>query len=130
MSNTFSSEWKAGKLETWDGGDLGNCSSILFDDKLATVEVSIVKELSKKDALEVTSMVLSGQVGSDKKNIQKLVISGEKNYSISICRFKCGNYKFSNKDSIKSNFCSNEKSAPKTTKRPENWSYYTSFIAP
>merc|ERR1719309_1590873 len=89
--------------ETWDGGDLGNCSSILFDDKLATVEVSIVKELSKKDALEVTSMVLSGQVGSDKKNIQK---------------FKCGNYKFSNKDSIKSNFCSNEKTAPRTTKRP------------
>jgi len=103
LSNTFSSEWKAGKLETWDGGDLGNCSSILFDDKLATVEVSIVKELSKKDALEVTSMVLSGQVGSDKKNIQK---------------FKCGNYKFSNKDSIKSNFCSNEKTAPRTTKRP------------
>merc|ERR1719233_1405758 len=98
-----SSEWKAGKLETWDGGDLGNCSSILFDDKLATVEVSIVKELSKKDALEVTSLLLSGQVGSDKKNIQK---------------FKCGNYKFSNKDSIKSNFCSNEKSAPRTTKRP------------
>jgi len=103
LSNTFSSEWKAGKLETWDGGDLGNCSSILFDDKLATVEVSIVKELSKKDALEVTSMVLSAQVGSDKKNIQK---------------FKCGNYKFSNKDSIKSNFCPNEKSAPRTTKRP------------
>ena len=81
MSNTFSSEWKAGKLETWDGGDLGNCSSILFDDKLATVEVSIVKELSKKDALEVTSMVLSAQVGSDKKNIQKSVISKKKKIS-------------------------------------------------
>ena len=35
-----------------------------------------------------------------------------------IFRFKCGNYKFSNKDSIKSNFCPNEKSAPRTTKRP------------
>ena len=81
LSNTFSSEWKAGKLETWDGGDLGNCSSILFDDKLATVEVSIVKELSKKDALEVTSMVLSAQVGSDKKNIQKSVISKKKKIS-------------------------------------------------
>merc|ERR1712168_1252153 len=103
LSNTFSSEWKAGKLETWDGRDLGNCSSILFDDKLSTIEVSIVKELSKKDALEVTNMVLSAQVGSDKKNIQK---------------FKCGNYKFSNKDATKSNFCPNEKSAPSTTKRP------------
>jgi len=103
LSNTFSSEWKAGKLETWDGGDLGNCSSILFDDKLSTIEVSIVKELSKKDALEVTNMVLSAQVGSDKKNIQK---------------FKCGSYKFSNTDAIKSNFCPIEKSAPSTTKRP------------
>jgi len=103
LSNTFSSEWKAGKLETWDGGDLGNCSSILFDDKPAAVEVSIVKRLSKKDALEVTSMVMSAQVGSDKRNIKK---------------FKCGNYKFSNIDSIKSNFCPNEKSAPRTTKRP------------
>merc|ERR1712168_572241 len=103
LSNTFSSEWKAGKLETWDGRDLGNCPSILFDDKLSTIEVSIVKELSKKDALEVTNMVLSAQVGSDKKNIQK---------------FKCGRYKFSKTDATKSNFCPNEKSAPRTTKRP------------
>ena len=35
-----------------------------------------------------------------------------------ISRFKCGNYKFSNKDSIKSNFCPKETSAPRTTKRP------------
>jgi len=103
LSNTFGSEWKAGKLETWDGRDLGNCTSILFDDKLGSVEVSIVKELKKKDPLDVSSMVLSGQVGSDKKNTQK---------------FKCGAYKFSAKDAIKSNFCSNEKSAPRTTKRP------------
>merc|ERR1719290_519476 len=103
LSNTFSSEWKAGKLETWDGRDLGNCSSILFDDKLASLEVSIVKELSKKDALEVTSMVLSAQVGSDKKNIQM---------------FKCGSYKFSNKDAIKSNSGTSEKSSPRTPSRP------------
>merc|ERR1719481_2120093 len=102
LSNTFSSEWKAGKLETWDGRDLGNCSSILFDDKLASLEVSIVKELSKKDALEVTSLELSAQVGSDKKNTQM---------------FKCGSYKFSNKDAIKSNFCTSEKSSSRTTSR-------------
>merc|ERR1711936_1376594 len=67
LSHTFSSEWKKNKLETWDGRKLGNCSDILFDDKLSSVEVSIVKELSKKDPLEVTSIALSAQVGSDKK---------------------------------------------------------------
>eukprot|EP00090_Calanus_glacialis_P014599 TRINITY_DN2341_c0_g1_i1.p1 TRINITY_DN2341_c0_g1~~TRINITY_DN2341_c0_g1_i1.p1 ORF type:complete len:659 (-),score=180.99 TRINITY_DN2341_c0_g1_i1:95-2071(-) len=103
LSHVLSSEWKAKKLETWDGSDLGNCSSILFDDKLSSIEVSIVKALSKKDALEVTSMVLSAQVGSDKKKIQK---------------FKCGSYKFTARDAVKSNFCLNEKSAPATTKRP------------
>ena len=71
LSHVLSSEWKAKKLETWDGSDLGNCSSILFDDKLSSIEVSILKALSKKDALEVTSMVLIAQVGSDKKKIQK-----------------------------------------------------------
>ena len=33
-------------------------------------------------------------------------------------RFKCGSYKFSKTDATKSNFCPNEKSAPRTTKRP------------
>lgn len=103
LSHVLSSEWKANKLETWDGSDLGNCSSILFDDKLSSIEVSIVKALNKKDALEVTSMVLIAQVGSDKKKIQK---------------FKCGSYKFTARDAVKSNFCLNEKSAPATTKRP------------
>jgi len=97
LSNTFSSEWKAGKLETWVERDLWNCSSILFDDNLPFIEVSIVKELSKKDALEVTNMVLSAQVGSDKNNIKK---------------FKCGSYKFSKTDATKSNFCPIEESAP------------------
>ena len=66
----LSSEWKKNKKETWDGGKLGNCSDILFDDKLSSIEVSILKALSKKDPLEVTSMVLSAQVGSDKKKVQ------------------------------------------------------------
>eukprot|EP00092_Neocalanus_flemingeri_P011880 GFUD01012812.1.p1 GENE.GFUD01012812.1~~GFUD01012812.1.p1 ORF type:complete len:810 (+),score=226.03 GFUD01012812.1:149-2578(+) len=102
LSNTFGSEWKAKKLETWDGSDLGNCSSILFDDKLSSIEVTILKALSKKDALEVTSMVLSGQIGSDKKKVQM---------------FECGSYKFSNKDAQKSNFCL-KKTTTATTKRP------------
>jgi len=107
LSHTFSSEWKKNKLETWDGRKLGNCSDILFDDKLSSVEVSIVKELSKKDPLEVTSIALSAQVGSDKKNIQM---------------FKCRSYSFRATDSLKSNTCLNEKTAPKsaptTTKKP------------
>jgi len=103
LSHLLSSEWKANKLETWDGSDLGDCSSILFNENLSSIEVSIVKALSKKDPLEVTAMVLSAQVGSDKKNIQK---------------FKCGSYKFSKTDASKSNVCPNEKSAPRTTKKP------------
>jgi len=107
LSHTFGSEWKKNKLETWDGRKLGNCSDILFDDKLSSVEVSIVKELSKKDPLEVTSIALSAQVGSDKKNIQM---------------FKCRSYSFRATDSVKSNTCLNEKTAPKsapvTTRKP------------
>merc|ERR1712215_284939 len=107
LSHTFSSEWKKNKLETWDGRKLGNCSDILFDDKLSSVEVSIVKELSKKDPLEVTSITLYGQVGSDKKNLQM---------------FKCRSYSFRATDSLKSNNCLNEKttpkSAPTTPKKP------------
>ena len=42
------------------------------DDKLSTVKVSIVKDSSRKDALEVTNMVLSTQNRSDKKEYTKL----------------------------------------------------------
>jgi len=107
LSHTFGSEWTKNKLETWDGRKLGDCSSILFDEKLSSVEVSIVKELKRKDPLEVTSITLSGQVGSDKKNVQM---------------FKCRSYSFLATDPLKSNTCLNEKTAPKsvpsTTRRP------------
>jgi len=107
LSHTFSSEWKANKLETWDGRKLGNCSDILFDDKLSSIEVAIVKDLNKKDPLKVTSITLSGQVGSDKKNILK---------------FNCPKYEFTAKDSKKSNFCLNSAAVttrkPPTTRRP------------
>jgi len=102
LSHLLSSEWVAKKLETWDGSDLGNCSSILFDDKLSSVEVAILKAKKKEDALEVTSMKLTAQVGSDKKNLQT---------------FECGSYKFAKKDSTKSNFCL-KSSLKTTTKRP------------
>jgi len=99
LSHTFGSEWTKNKLETWDGRKLGNCSKILFDDKLSSVEVSIVKELKRKDPLEVTSITLSAQVGSDKKNLQM---------------FKCRSYSFRATDSLKSNNCLNEKTSPKS----------------
>jgi len=99
LSHTFGSEWTKNKLETWDGRKLGNCSKILFDDKLSSVEVSIVKELKRKDPLEVTSITLSAQVGSDKKNLQM---------------FKCRSYSFRATDSLKSNNCLNDKTSPKS----------------
>ena len=43
------------------------------DDKLSTVKVSIVKDSSRKDALEVTNMVLSTHNRSDKKEYTKVV---------------------------------------------------------
>ena len=64
LSHTFSSEWVKNKLETWDGSKLGNCSSILFDDKLTDIKVNILKAQSKKDSLEVTSLVLTAQAGT------------------------------------------------------------------
>ena len=68
LSNLLSGEWRAKKKETWDGGKLGNCSQILFDDKLSSIDVTILKD-GKRAGPEVSSMVLSGQVGSDKKKI-------------------------------------------------------------
>merc|ERR1712168_1014769 len=55
LSNLLGSEWVAKKKETWDGGKLGNCSQILFDDKLSSIEASILKN-GKKDGPEVANM--------------------------------------------------------------------------
>merc|ERR1719411_1174239 len=69
LSNLLSGEWRAKKKETWDGSKLGNCSQILFDDKLSSIEVSLLKD-GKRAGPEVVSMNLTGQIGSDKKNIK------------------------------------------------------------
>merc|ERR1711874_951752 len=95
LSNLLSGEWRAKKKETWDGSKLGNCSQILFDDKLSSVEVTILKD-GKRVGPEVSGLVLSGQVGTDKKNLQS---------------FQCGGYRFSASDRQKSNSCSNLKSS-------------------
>ena len=104
LSHLFGSEWLAKKKETWDGGDLGNCSSILFDQNLSSVEVAILKN-GKKTAPEITSMELTGQIGSDKKKTQV---------------FKCGSYKFTKNDAQKTSFCLNNKAPPKPTTRPKS----------
>jgi len=91
----------AKKKETWDGGKLGNCSQILFSDKLSTIEVSLLKD-GKKAGPDVESIVVTGQVGSDKKKTQS---------------FKCGRYRFSASDRQKSNFCSNSQTGSITTQR-------------
>jgi len=104
LSHLLGSEWVAKKKETWDGGDLGNCSSILFDQNLSSVEVAILKN-GKKTAPEITSMELTGQVGSDKKKTQV---------------FKCGSYKFTKNDAQKTSFCLNNKAPPKPTTRPKS----------
>merc|ERR1711936_957482 len=102
LSNLLSGEWVAKKKETWDGGKLGNCSQILFDDKLSAIDVTILKD-GKRAGPEVSSMVLSGQVGSDKKKTQS---------------YTCGSYKFSASDRQKTNFCSRSGATPAvTTKR-------------
>ena len=48
-------EWVAKKKETWDGSDLGNCSQILFDEKLTSIEVVLLKN-GKKSAPEILNM--------------------------------------------------------------------------
>ena len=102
LSNTFSGEWVAKKKETWDGRKLGNCSDILFDDKLSTIDVTLLKD-GKRAGPEVTSIVLTGQIGSDKKKTQS---------------YSCGSYRFSASDRQKTNFCSRTGSTPTvTTKR-------------
>ena len=102
LSNLLSGEWVAKKKETWDGSKLGNCSQILFDDKLSTIEVSLLKD-GKRAGPDVTSMVLTGQIGADKKKTQS---------------YTCGSYKFSASDRQKTNFCSRSGATPAvTTKR-------------
>ena len=101
LSNLLSSEWVANKKETWDGSKLGNCSQILFDENLSTIEVALLKD-GKKNGPEVKSMTLSGQIGSDKKKLNL---------------YKCGSYKLSATDTVKSNFCSKQSSTPTTTSR-------------
>jgi len=101
LSHTFSSEWVAKKKETWDGSDMGNCSGILFDSKLSSIEVVLLKS-GKKSAPEIKSIIVTGQVGSNKANLQT---------------YKCGEYKFSKTDNQKSRFCITDSvpsSAPRT----------------
>merc|ERR1712106_389061 len=90
LSYTFKSEWQANEKETWEGSDLGNCSDILFDNKLSNINVSILKELNKKDPLEVTSMLLTAQAGPD------------------IQMFKGESYSLTPTDKIKTNPCSSQ----------------------
>merc|ERR1711910_33369 len=92
LSNLLSGEWRAKKKETWDGSKLGNCSQILFDDKLSAIEVTLLKD-GKRAGPEVTSMVLTGQVGSDKKKVSS---------------FQCGSYRFSASDRQKRNTCTKQ----------------------
>merc|ERR1711868_175174 len=104
LSHTFSSEWVAKKKETWDGSDMGNCSGILYNSKLSSIEVVVLKS-GKKSAPEITNIVVTGQVGSNKASLQT---------------YKCSSYKFSKTDSQKSSFCVSGNVSPKatTTSRP------------
>jgi len=99
LSHTFSSEWVKNKKETWDGSDLGNCTQILFDENLSSIELALLKD-GKKTGPEVKSITLSAQVGSDKKNIKT---------------YKCGSYKLLASDRIKSNFCQRQSAAKPTS---------------
>ena len=96
LSNLLSGEWVAKKKETWDGGKLGNCSQILFSDRLTSIEASILKN-GKRAGPEVVNMNITGQIGKDKKNIKV---------------FKCGSYKLSTRDSQKSGFCQSASNSP------------------
>lgn len=101
LSHFLSSEWVANKLETWDGGKLGNCSNILLDSGAPGLDVSVIKTIKKQDTLVITSILLEGAPTTDKRNI---------------IRFSCGSFQFGKKDVKKSQYCSSN-SAP-TTKRP------------
>merc|ERR1712156_1104259 len=47
LSNLLTSEWVAKKKEKWDGGKLGNCSSVQFSDKLSSIGV-IIQEVRQQ----------------------------------------------------------------------------------
>ena len=100
LSNTLSSEWVAKKKETWDGRKLGNCSEILFDENLSSIEAAILKD-GKRAGPEVASMRLTGQVGKDRGDTRV---------------FSCGRYIFTARNKIKSNFCTRDSARP--TARP------------
>ena len=110
LSNLLSGEWRAKKKETWDGSKLGNCSQILFDDKLSSIEASILKD-GKRAGPEVVSINITGQIGSDKKNIKV---------------YKCGSYKLSTRDNQKSGFCVSNSSPSRS---PSLSSYSVSKIS-
>merc|ERR1712156_531756 len=89
LSNLLTSEWVAKKKEKWDGGKLGNCSSVQFSDKLSSIGVIILKN-GKKEGPEVANMNITAQIGKDKK---KLTV------------FKCGSYKLSKTEKEKAGVC-------------------------
>jgi len=89
LSNLLGREWVANKKEKWDGGKLGNCSSVQFNDKLSSIGLIILKN-GKKEGPEVVSMNITGQIGKDKKKVTV---------------FKCGSYKLSKTDKEKSGSC-------------------------
>ena len=101
LSNTLSSEWVAKKKETWDGRKLGNCSEILFDENLSSIEAAILKD-GKRAGPEVASMRLTGQVGKDRGDTRV---------------FSCGRYIFTARNKIKSNFCTRDSARPTATTR-------------
>ena len=68
------------------------CKKILFDENLFQVEVSLLKD-GNKNGPEVKSITLNAQVGSDKNKLKT---------------YKCGSYKLSASDKIKSNFCQSQ----------------------
>ena len=89
LSNLLGREWVAKKKETWDGGKLGNCSSIMFTDKLSSIDVTLLKK-GKKEGPEVVNMNITGQIGKDKK---------------AVTVFKCGSYKLSKTEKQKTGVC-------------------------
>ena len=112
LSNTLSSEWVAKKKETWDGRKLGNCSEILFDENLSSIEAAILKD-GKRAGPEVASMRLTGQVGKDRGNTRV---------------FSCGRYIFTARNKIKSNFCTRDSARP--TARPTTTTRSSSSSTP
>ena len=71
LSHTFGSEWVKNKLETWDGRKLGNCSDILFNSEAPGLTVTVNKGTKKKQALDITSIVVEASPTTDQKIIKK-----------------------------------------------------------